>query len=113
MADIIPLVRAFERSLQGGARERDNGGSPPTDPPDMEPRVAKLEALAEKTGERLAGIERDLAIMKTELHACATKEDMAKLEVRVMAANNKTIMWVVSAIFLAQLLPSIVKRMGM
>ncbi|QHI96573.1 hypothetical protein GT347_00305 [Xylophilus rhododendri] len=39
----------------------------------MEPRIKKLEDLAEKTGERLATIEKDLSIVKA---TSATKEDL-------------------------------------
>lgn len=89
------------------------GGEPP-DNGDMEPRVAKLEALAEKTNDRLVAIERDVAIIKSNY---ATKEDIAALrgemKTAVAEAKNSIIMWVVSAILLAQLLPSILKKLGM
>ena len=60
----------------------DDGSGPP-DPPndDMQARVAKLESLAEKTGERLYAIERDLAVLKAN---AATKEDLHK------AINDQT-----------------------
>jgi hypothetical protein len=79
-----------------------NGAEPPTMDP-MEARVAKLEATAERTAERLAAIERDLAVMKSNY---STKADVAE-------GMNKVIMWVVGAIFLAQLLPSLLKKFGM
>ncbi|MBK6853256.1 MAG: hypothetical protein IPG93_17155 [Burkholderiales bacterium] len=69
----------------------------------MQARVAKLESLAEKTGERLNAIERDLAVIKSNY---ATKADLAE-------GNNRIIMWVVGAIFLAQLLPAVLKRIGL
>lgn len=88
-------------------------GGPP-DNGDMEQRVAKLEALAEKTNDRLVAIERDVAIIKSNY---ATKEDVAALrgdmKTAVAEAKNSIIMWVVSAILLAQLLPSILKKLGM
>lgn len=81
------------------------GGNPPYDG-EMEKRVAKLEALAEKTGERLAALEKDLAIIKSNY---ATREDVAGLrgdmKTSIAEAKNSIIMWVVGAIFLAQLLP--------
>lgn len=55
-------------------RSTDNEGGPP-DPPDMEARIAQLEKLAERTGERLTAIERDIAVMRGNY---ATKEDLHK-----------------------------------
>lgn len=89
------------------------GGGPPYDG-DMQARVAKLEAAAEKSGERLAVIERDLAVIKSNY---ATKEDVAALRGEIKAAvaeaKNSIIMWVVSAILLAQLLPALLKKLGL
>lgn len=91
-------------------RNTDSRNQGPIDPPtgggdngDMEARVAKLEALAEKTGERLAALDRDVAIIKSNY---ATKADIAE-------AKNSIIMWVVSAILLAQLLPALLKKFGL
>lgn len=80
----------------------DNGGGPPHDG-DMEARVAKLEHIAEKTSERLNALERDVAVIKSNY---STKADVSE-------AKNSIIMWVVSAILLAQLLPSILKKFGL
>jgi hypothetical protein len=52
-----------------------SGNSEPPDNGDMDARVAKLEALAEKTGERLVTIERDIGIVKATM---ATREDLHK-----------------------------------
>lgn len=90
------------------------GGSPPYDG-DMEERVKKLEIIAEKTSERLGAIEKDVAVIKSNY---ATREDMAavrgeisalrgEVKAAVAEAKNSTIMWVVSAIFLTQLLPAV------
>lgn len=78
-----------------------NSGGPPHNG-DMELRVTKLEGLAEKTGERLAALEKDVAVIKSNY---ATKADIAE-------AKNSIIMWVVSAILLAQLLPPLLKKFG-
>lgn len=80
----------------------------------MDQRVAKLEALAEKSGERLGAIEKDVAVIKVDLasfkqeafRAFATKADVSE-------AKNSIIMWVVSAILLAQLLPALLKKFGL
>ena len=68
----------------------------------MEARISKLEALTEKTGERMIALERDVAVIKSNY---ATKADVSE-------AKNSIIMWVVSAIFLAQLLPTLLKHLG-
>lgn len=81
-----------------------DGGSEPPDNGDMEARVAKLELIAEKTSEKLSAIERDLAVLKTEASHYATKADVAN-------AKNSIVMWVVSAILLAQLLPALLAKL--
>lgn len=68
----------------------------------MEARIAKLEALADKTMERLGTLERDVAVIKSNY---ATKADISE-------AKNSIVMWVVSAILLAQLLPGLLKKFG-
>lgn len=84
-----------------GARKFDSGGEPPDDGR-MEDRVSKLEVLAERTGDRLGLLERDVAVIKSNY---ATKADVAD-------AKNSIIMWVVSSIFLAQLIPALLKKFG-
>lgn len=69
----------------------------------MENRIAKLEATAEKTAERLMAIERDVAVIKSNY---ATKADLSD-------AKAAIILWVVGAIFLAQLLPGLLKKLGL
>ena len=72
----------------------DVGGGPPYDG-NMEARLTKLEA-------DVTEIKIDLAVLKA---TCATKSDVAD-------AKATIIMWVVSAIFLAQLLPALLKTFG-
>lgn len=69
----------------------------------MEVRIGKLEALADKMVERLGSLERDVAVIKSNY---ATKADIAD-------AKNSIVMWVVSAILLAQFLPALLKKFGM
>lgn len=59
----------------------------------MEQRIAKLESIAEKTGERLHAIDKDLAVLRAEM------------KTSIAEAKNSIIVWVVAAVFLAQLLP--------
>ncbi len=74
----------------------DNDGSPP-DYQAMEARVAKLEA-------EITAIKIDVAVIK---QTCATKSDLAELKAAMAEGHAKIIIWVVSAVFIAQLLPII------
>lgn len=91
----------FEEKLRRVSKKVESRGDPPYDG-GMEARIAKLEALAEKTGDRLAALERDVAVIKSNY---STKADVSD-------AKNSIIMWVVSAILLAQLLPALLKKFG-
>lgn len=90
------------KSLEAGLRK---GGEPPTIDP-MEARVLKLEGISEKTLDRLQGVDVRLTKIETRLEQFATKADLAE-------AKNSIIMWVVSAILLAQLLPAVLKKFGL
>lgn len=104
-ADNITYLTEWASSVDGGGSGGDNGA--------MEARVAKLEAIAEKTGEQLRALDKDLGIIKSNY---ATKEDVAtargEMKAAIAEAKNSIIMWVVSAILLAQLLPALLKRIG-
>ena len=68
-----------------------------------------LEAIAEKTGERLAQIDVRLNRIESKQDEFtkhyATKADLTD-------AKNSIIMWVVGATLFAQLLPAILKKIG-
>lgn len=83
-------------------RQRDTGGEPP-DNGDMDARVTKLEASLQQ-------LQLDAAVIKSNY---ASKEDIAKLEAKMNEGLNRVIMWVVGSIFLAQLLPAILKKFGL
>ena len=70
-------LRAVRDQLQPGGEPPDHG--------DMQARIAKLESLAEKTSERLAAIEKDVSVIKSNY---ATKEDLARLNADVFKAMN-------------------------
>jgi hypothetical protein len=76
---------------------------------DMEARLVKLEQFAEKTSDRLTEIERDLSVIKSNY---ATKADLVLVKADLANARSSIIVWVVSAVFLAQLLPLFLKRIG-
>ena len=62
-----------------------------------------MEAGVEKLEDRLAAIELDLGILKA---TSATKSDLAE-------AKTTIILWVVSAVILAQILPGLLKKFGL
>ncbi len=72
MTNVVDFSSARSQVASGGDPP-DNGG--------MEIRIAKLESIAEKTGERLASLERDIAIIRSNY---ATREDLHK------AINDQT-----------------------
>jgi hypothetical protein len=75
----------------------------------MEARIGKLETLADKVVERLGALERDVAVIRSNY---ATKADIADVRAQISDAKNSIIMWVVSAILLAQILPALLKKFG-
>lgn len=87
--------------------------TPPVDPPSgggdnggMDKRVEKLEQFAQDTRDRLVRIESRIDNVDRNLSGhYATKADLTD-------AKNSIIMWVVSAILLAQLLPVLLKKLG-
>lgn len=72
----------------------------------MEARVAKLEAIAETTRDKIAGVETRLAVIEKTM---ATKADVTEVKAYTAEAKNSIIIWVVSAIILAQVVPGIIK----
>lgn len=82
------------------------GGGPP-----LETRVVKLENAAQEARDRLVRIEARLEHIDAKIsHEMATKDSV---KAAISDAKNSIIMWVVSAFFLAQLLPAILKKLGL
>ena len=77
-------LRSVNRQLRGDGEPPDNGG--------MEHRIAKLESLAEKTGERFFAIENRLTRIDAKqddfAKHYATKEDLALLKADMFKAMN-------------------------
>lgn len=104
----FPQPAAILNSLENASRTADNPTHKPpggggTGGSSMEARVLKVEGIAEKTSVQLTALEKDVAVIKSNY---ATKADVAE-------AKNSVIMWVVSAILLAQLLPALLKKFGL
>lgn len=87
-----------------GHEPRDNG-QPPEPPDDMQARVQKIEAAVQQ-------MQTDLAVLRADSKHYATKEDLAKLEAKVSDNTTRLIMWIVSAVVLAQLMPFVLKKLG-
>lgn len=93
---------------QGPPIDQGNGGG---DNGGMEARVTRLEAAAQDTRERLARIETRLEHIDGKIHSeMATKDSM---KAAIADAKNSIIMWVVSAVLLAQMLPALLKKFGL
>lgn len=102
MSNVFDMSARLKRELRGTGEPPDNGA--------MEQRVAKLENFTEKTSERLAAVETSLARIE------AKQDEFNKhfaTKANVTDAKNSIIMWVVSAILLAQLLPAVLKKIGL
>lgn len=102
-------IGAVSRQLRTSGEPPDNG--------DMDAHITKLEGIAEKTGERLAGI--DLNLVKVDSRLDHIEKTMAEMPTKdgmkaaISDAKNSIIMWIVSALFLAQLLPALLKKLGL
>lgn len=68
----------------------------------MEKRLEKLES-------ELSAIKLDLGIIKA---SGATKSDIAELKATVSEAKSNVILWVVTAVVLAQILPGLLRQFG-
>lgn len=73
------------------------------DEENMEKRVEKLE-------NELASIKLDIGIIKAN---GATKSDIAETKAAVSEAKSTIILWVVTAVVLAQVLPGLLKKIGL
>lgn len=129
----MPAIDAIPPTSGGGAVEQrragsssGGGGQPPAqlnsagfngytwtpvtpqpkkaDNSNMDHRITKLESFADKIGERLVSVEKDIAVIKSNY---ATKEDVQSVRTAVSDAKGSIILWVVSAIILAQVVPQI------
>ncbi len=68
----------------------------------MEKRLEKLES-------ELSAIKLGLGIIKA---SGATKSDIAELKATVSEAKSNVILWVVTAVVLAQILPGLLRQFG-
>lgn len=99
-------------ALESGGAPALGGGAPPDDPVDnqqqdaddghMEKRIEKLEA-------DLAAIKLDVGIIKAN---GATKSDIAETKATISEAKTAIILWVAGAVFLAQVIPGLLKKFG-
>lgn len=77
---------------------------------DMETRISKLEVAVERIDGRLHGIETNLAVVKsnyaTTLDIASVRTEISGIRTEIANAKNSIILWVVGAVFFAQILPA-------
>lgn len=109
LSDHLKVIAGGKWSSAPPPEPVEGGGGPPHNG-DMTARVAKLEEIAEKMAERFVRVEERLTRIEAKqdefIKHYATKADLAD-------AKSSIIMWVVSAILLAQLLPALLKKFGL
>lgn len=106
-------AKIVEVAVDGKVALRPASGGPPDvptgttlqngDDENMEKRVEKLEG-------ELASIKLDIGIIKAN---GATKSDIAETKAAVSEAKSTIILWVVTAVVLAQVLPGLLKKIGL
>jgi len=103
-------VHDITARLEGIGSKLDKSGGPP-DNGDMDARVSKLESAAQDVRERLVKIDTRLDHIEKDLATNMATKDFVRAT--VTEAKNSIIMWLVSAILLAQLLPALLKKFGL
>jgi hypothetical protein len=93
----IVTVHPFTGGGKNTFDATDGGGG---DNGEMEARVAKLEALAEKTQEQLVDIGTRLTKLETRSETFATRED-------VVNAKYAVVFWIVTTTVIAQVIPAL------
>ena len=113
---VLPFTGKGSQGKADDAPSVDQGGGGGDDGGDMEARISKLEALAEKTGARLAAIETRLTKIEMRSENVPTKAELAEatgsLEGKIGDAKASIIMWVVGTVLLAQVIAPVLKKLG-
>lgn len=109
-ADYLPILQQLvSLSLQLITPVSGEAGAPPRGPVDTSPKQVDDDDMEA----RITALEKDVAAIKVDVAVIkangATKSDVAETKAAISEAKTAIVLWVVGAIILAQLVPSLLK----
>lgn len=109
-SDYLPVLQQLVKlSLHLITSKSGGAGDPPRGPVDTSPKRADDDGM----DARITALEKDVAAIKVDVAVIkangATKSDVAETKAAISEAKTAIVLWVVGAIILAQLVPSLLK----